>query len=129
MNPFLSRLSTGCIPARATVLRAVRRPPLSGVALVAALGVTLCAPAHAYVGPGAGLGVIGTLFGIGAAIVLAMFGLLWYPLKRAFGKKAAVDGAPASGAPRDATTDGVPTTRTGMPATDVERDDAPTSGK
>jgi len=126
MNPFLCKLSTGCTPARATVLPAARRLPPSGLALVAALGATLCAPAHAYVGPGAGLGVIGTLFGIGAAIVLAMFGLLWYPLKRAFGKKAAVDGVPASDAPRDAAKDGVQATRTGLPATDVERDDAST---
>lgn len=66
------------------------------VTVPALLVLTLSAPAHAYVGPGAGLGVIGTLIGIVAAIVLAMFGLLWYPLKRAFGKKAATDGVPAS---------------------------------
>lgn len=58
----------------------------SPLALVLAL---FSAPALAYVGPGAGLGVIGTLVGIVAAIVLAMFGLFWYPLKRAFGKKSA----------------------------------------
>lgn len=51
--------------------------------------------ALAYVGPGAGLGVIGTLFGIVAAIVLATFGLLWYPLKRAFAKKDATAGGEA----------------------------------
>lgn len=56
---------------------------------VLALGV-LTTPAFAYVGPGAGLGFVGTLFGIVAALVLAMIGLFWYPLKRAFGKKQAV---------------------------------------
>lgn len=45
------------------------------------------APAMAYVGPGLGLGVIGTIFGVLAAIVLALFGLFWYPIKRALSKK------------------------------------------
>ena len=44
--------------------------------------------AFAYVGPGVGLGVIGTLFGIFAAVALALFGLFWYPIKRAFSKKS-----------------------------------------
>jgi len=64
----------------------------AALSVVPALAL-LSSPAHAYVGPGAGLGVIGTLFGIGAAIVLAMFGLFWYPLKRAFGRKSADAGA------------------------------------
>ena len=55
----------------------------------AALLVLFSAPAMAYVGPGLGLGVIGTIFGVLAAIVLALFGLFWYPLKRAFSKKKA----------------------------------------
>lgn len=47
----------------------------------------------AYVGPGLGMGVIGTIFGVLAAIVLALFGLFWYPLKRRFSrKKAGADG-------------------------------------
>ena len=71
--------------------------PASSLALALALS---SAPALAYVGPGAGLGVIGTLFGIVAAIVLAMFGLFWYPLKRAFGKKSAT-ATPAGEAPAD----------------------------
>lgn len=52
-----------------------------------ALLVLFSAPAMAYVGPGLGMGVIGTIFGVLAAIVLAVFGLFWYPLKRAFSKK------------------------------------------
>lgn len=44
-------------------------------------------PAMAYVGPGLGMGVIGTIFGVLAAILLALFGLFWYPLKRALKKK------------------------------------------
>ena len=54
--------------------------------------VLFSAPALAYVGPGLGMGVIGTIFGVLAAIVLAVFGLFWYPLKRRFGrKKAGID--------------------------------------
>ncbi len=56
--------------------------------LVALLAL-FSAPAMAYVGPGLGMGVIGTIFGVLAAIVLAVFGLFWYPLKRKFGKKKA----------------------------------------
>ena len=54
---------------------------------VIALSLLGTTSAFAYVGPGVGLGVIGTLFGIFAAVALALFGLFWYPLKRAFGKK------------------------------------------
>ena len=56
---------------------------------IVALLVLFSAPAMAYVGPGLGMGVIGTIFGVLAAIVLALFGLFWYPLKRAFSRKKA----------------------------------------
>jgi hypothetical protein len=46
-------------------------------------------PAFAYIGPGAGLGVLGTLFGLFAAIILALFGLFWYPIKRVLRKSSA----------------------------------------
>ncbi|MFN0055444.1 MAG: hypothetical protein ACKV0T_25130 [Planctomycetales bacterium] len=35
----------------------------------------------AYVGPGAGLGMIGSLLAVVAAILLGIFGLLLYPIK------------------------------------------------
>ena len=93
MTTFLSTI----LPAASTLAaRGARRSLPSLVAALVALATTLSAPAQAYVGPGAGLGVIGTLFGIVAAILLAMFGLLWYPLKRAFAKKGAADGVPSS---------------------------------
>ncbi len=56
---------------------------------IVALLFLFSAPAMAYVGPGLGMGVIGTIFGVLAAIVLALFGLFWYPLKRAFSRKKA----------------------------------------
>ena len=55
---------------------------------VIALSLLFTSNAFAYVGPGIGLGVIGTLFGIFAAVALALFGLFWYPIKRAFSKKS-----------------------------------------
>jgi len=55
----------------------------------AVFGPLFSTQAMAYVGPGVGLGVLGTLFGLFAAVALALFGLFWYPLKRAFSKKSA----------------------------------------
>jgi hypothetical protein len=42
--------------------------------------------AHAYLGPGAGLGVIGAFVGTVVAVVLAIVGVIWYPAKRLIGK-------------------------------------------
>ena len=48
------------------------------------LGLSLCmsTPALAYIGPGAGLGAIGTAIALVGAIVLLIVGFFWYPLKR-----------------------------------------------
>ena len=59
---------------------------------VGALGVMLlaavyCSAAHAYVGPGAGLGVIGTLIAFVGTVLLAIVGFVWYPIKRVLRKK------------------------------------------
>jgi membrane protein implicated in regulation of membrane protease activity len=40
------------------------------------------APALAYVGPGAGISLIGLIVGLVAAVFLAIAGFLWYPVKR-----------------------------------------------
>ena len=42
--------------------------------------------AQAYVGPGLGVGVIGAIVGVVGAILMAIIGVFWYPLKRLFGK-------------------------------------------
>jgi hypothetical protein len=39
-------------------------------------------PAAAYVGPGVGLGAVGVFLAIVAAFVVAIFGFIWYPIKR-----------------------------------------------
>lgn len=44
-------------------------------------------PAEAYIGPGAGFGTIAVVLGILAAIVMAFFAILWYPVKRLLKKR------------------------------------------
>ena len=41
-----------------------------------------CAPALAYVGPGAGISLIGLIVGLVAAVFLGIAGFLWFPIKR-----------------------------------------------
>lgn len=55
--------------------------------LVIALTIGFAGSAHAYIGPGAGLGVIGTLVAFVGAVLLAIVGFVWYPLKRLFRKR------------------------------------------
>tara|TARA_X000001036_G_scaffold414456_1_gene429680 strand:+ start:179 stop:400 length:222 start_codon:yes stop_codon:yes gene_type:complete len=40
-------------------------------------------PSYAYIGPGVGGGVIAAIIGFFAAILLALWGILYYPIKRA----------------------------------------------
>lgn len=50
-----------------------------------AIGFAIYAPqAFAYVGPGLGAGTIGVVLGFLVSILLAIFALFWYPLKRLF---------------------------------------------
>ena len=37
---------------------------------------------YAYIGPGAGLSAIGAFLALIAAVAVAIFGFVWYPLKR-----------------------------------------------
>lgn len=48
--------------------------------------------ATAYVGPGAGLTAIGTVLALIGAVLLGIFGFVWYPIKRLLRRKAAVEG-------------------------------------
>ena len=43
-------------------------------------------PTLAYIGPGMGGGVIAAIFGIIAAFFLGLWGILYYPIKRAIKK-------------------------------------------
>ena len=56
--------------------------------LILLLTLTLASTsAYAYVGPGLGLGVLGALFGAILTVLLAIFGVFWYPIKRLLKKK------------------------------------------
>jgi hypothetical protein len=44
-------------------------------------------PSYAYIGPGMGGGVIAAISGFFAAILLGLFGILYYPIKRALKKR------------------------------------------
>lgn len=44
-------------------------------------------PVMAYVGPGAGLAAIGAFFALVAGLLAAIFGFLWYPIKRLIRKR------------------------------------------
>ncbi len=52
--------------------------------------------ALAYIGPGAGLGAIGTLVALIGAVLLAIVGFVWYPIKRMMRKRKAAEGAPGN---------------------------------
>tara|TARA_B100000941_G_C28474166_1_gene538176 strand:+ start:465 stop:653 length:189 start_codon:yes stop_codon:yes gene_type:complete len=39
-------------------------------------------PTYAYIGPGMSGGIIATILGIIASILIAIFGILYYPIKR-----------------------------------------------
>lgn len=49
--------------------------------------LTFTIAAEAYIGPGAGLGAIGTVLAFFGAILLAIVGFVWYPIKRLLKKK------------------------------------------
>jgi hypothetical protein len=50
------------------------------ICIFLALGTLL--PAQAYIGPGFGGGVVAAVLGVITAIVLALFAIVWYPIKR-----------------------------------------------
>lgn len=44
--------------------------------------VTYPVASYAYIGPGAGLSAIGALLALVATVAIAIFGFVWYPIKR-----------------------------------------------
>ena len=46
--------------------------------------LTIFSPIYAYIGPGASGGLIATILGILGSIILAIFGILYYPIKKRF---------------------------------------------
>jgi hypothetical protein len=73
----------------------VKRSTLTAICLTAAGAFSIGAtPALAYVGPGAGLSVIGAFLALVLGMILAFVGFIWYPVKRLLRR-----GTPAGAAP------------------------------
>ena len=54
---------------------------MKNINLIIAL-LIISSPASAYIGPGMGGGVIAAVLGVVGAVLLALFGILYYPIKR-----------------------------------------------
>jgi hypothetical protein len=65
-------------------MKAVKSLMLVVTAVVACL-VTAEHDAQAYIGPGVGMSAIGTVVAFIGAIVFAIVGFVWYPIKRLIG--------------------------------------------
>ncbi len=57
------------------------------------LAILLSSPAHAYIGPGLGAGTLAVVSGVILSLCLALFALLWYPLKRLLRRRGRVGNA------------------------------------
>ena len=55
--------------------------PIAALLAATAVGA-LPLPAEAYLGPGLGLGALGAIAAIILSVILALFAVFWYPLKR-----------------------------------------------
>ena len=60
---------------------------LFSLSLSAISVVLFSSTSHAYVGPGAGLSAIGAFLALIATVAVAIFGFIWYPLKRIIRKR------------------------------------------
>ena len=74
---------------------------ISVAACASVLALAMPAVALAYVGPGLGMGAIAAFFGAVLAVLLAIVGVVWYPIKRLLGKRKAAE-------PLDGKGDGTP---------------------
>lgn len=67
-------------------------------AIVLSSACLLPTVALAYIGPGAGLSAIGSLLALIGAVLLAIVGFVWYPVRRLLRRgKAGKGGAPPAG--------------------------------
>jgi preprotein translocase subunit SecD len=65
--------------------------------LLAAMLIGLPHLAHAYVGPGLGAGAIGAVVGVIGAVLIALFSIVYYPIKRMMRRRRATAGTAAEG--------------------------------
>jgi hypothetical protein len=50
--------------------------------IAGAVLLAVSSPAHAYIGPGGAASAIGTVLALLAAFIMAVFGFLWFPIRR-----------------------------------------------
>ena len=60
---------------------------LTKISILLSLIILLPEYANAYIGPGLGAGTIGVILGVIGSLFIALFAIIWYPLKRLFKKK------------------------------------------
>ena len=66
----------------------LKTPSLISMAIcVLLLVIFVQQPAMAYVGPGTGIAALGALLAIIVGVIAALFGFLWYPMKRMMKKR------------------------------------------
>ena len=53
--------------------------------------LSISSPVFAYIGPGIGGGIIAGVLGVIGAALLALFGILYYPIKRALKNRKKTD--------------------------------------
>ena len=78
-------------------MSAVQRRFVSVLLLLA--GISAATPALAYLGPGAGLGMLGSLFAVIGAVLLAVLGLLILPVRMILKKRRSKQGAQSTAQP------------------------------
>jgi membrane protein implicated in regulation of membrane protease activity len=71
-----------------------RRLRWSGSLIVGILALFAATPAFAYVGPGAGLSLLGALWGVAAAVVVALAFVVIWPVRRLIKRRAGPARAP-----------------------------------
>jgi hypothetical protein len=60
---------------------------LSSVTLAALAGLLVPTPAYAYIGPGLGAGAIAAVLAVLGSIFLAIFAVVYYPIRRLIRKR------------------------------------------
>jgi len=74
---------------------------LAALALLAVVAAaTLNGPAEAYIGPGAGISLLGAFWGLILAVTTAVAAVVWYPIRKLMRSRPAARRPEASFAPR-----------------------------